>query len=243
MILQQRRYLYFLLYILFPIVTFAPAASAETLLLGGFNASSQSQYGYIGAIVPIYSTLAGQGFRVRLWGSYQDYEFDGKLAGGPTGTPTSFDADGFGASLSLGYRWKFESGDVTAYAGIAYKDIDLSPDDPSSDTEDDDVGARFQLEINPQLSTNVDVSLIGSYTIVFDDYWARLRPGYKFANGLKFGPEVIALGGNDSSDTQQYGAFLDGIKFGSVKFGFHGGYEDSDDDSGAYGGISLSTVF
>ncbi len=226
-----------LFFFLFLAVTLSENVFAEVLGLAGFNGSEESLYGYIGVIIPINTTLAEEGFRVRLWGNYQDYEYDGNIGG----TPTSFDADGFGGSASLGYRWNFASTHVSAYAGVAFRDIDIEPEDPSSDTEDDDVGARFALELNHKLTSNVDASLIGNYTAVFDDYWVRLRPGYTFANGLKFGPEVIVQG-DDDFDKQNYGAFLDGMKLGNIKVGIHGGYEDADDDS-AYAGISLSTVF
>jgi len=222
-------------------IFFANTAAAEVLGLTGVNGSEESLYAYIGAIIPINSTLGEEGFRVRLWGAYQDYEYDGKLTGGPTGTKTSFDADGFEGDLSIGYQWNFQSMRVSAYAGVALRDIDVSPDDPASDIEDDDVGARLQLEINPQLSNNIDAALIGTYTVVFDSYWVRGRPGYTFTNGLKFGPEIVVMG-DDDYDKQRYGAFLSEIKFANINVSVNGGYEDGD-DSGAYAGISLSTVF
>jgi len=239
MILRPKGYFNCLLFILITMFALAQVATAETLLLGGFSGSEDSNYGYIGAVIPVNSTLGDEGFRVRLWGEYQEYDYDGNIGG----TPTSFDADGFGGNFSVGYQWNFQSTTIAAYAGVALRDIDISPTDPSSDTEDDDVGARFQLEIYPQLSSNIDAALIGTYTAVFDSYWVRLRPGYKLPNGLKIGPEITVLG-DDNFDKQKYGAFLSGIKLGNVKVGINAGYEDDDDDDGsAYGGISLSTVF
>jgi len=239
--MKKSNILYKYLFLQVIVMFFANTATAEVLGLAGVTGSEESTYAYIGAVIPINSNLGEQGFRVRLWGSYQDYDYDGKLVGGPTGTRTSFNGDGFGGSLSIGYQWNFQSTTVSAYAGVALRDIDISPDDPASDTEDDDVGARFQLEINPQFSNNVDASLIGSYTAVFDSYWVRGRPGYTFTNGLKFGPEVVVMG-DDDHDKQRYGAFLSGIKFANINVSVNGGYEDGD-DSGAYAGISLSTVF
>ena len=119
----------YLLYISIVAVSFARVASAETLLLGGFSGSSESKYGYIGAIIPINSSIGEQGFRVKLWGNYQDYDYDGKLVGGPTGITTSFNGDGFGGQAALGYQWIFASTKITGYAGVVFKDIDISPDD------------------------------------------------------------------------------------------------------------------
>ena len=142
------KYLFLQIIIIFS----ANTATAEVLGLAGVSHSDQSTYAYVGAIIPVNSTLGDEGFRVRLWGSYQDYDYDGTLVGGPTGITTSFNGDGFGGDLSLGYQWNFQNTTVTAYAGVALRDIDILPDDPASDTEDDDVGARFQLELNPQFS-------------------------------------------------------------------------------------------
>ena len=169
--MKKPNFMYKYLFLQIIIIFFANTATAEVLGLTGVSHSGQSTYAYVGAIIPVNSTLGDEGFRVRLWGSYQDYEFTGKLAGGPTGITTSHDGDGFGGDLSLGYQWNFQNTTVTAYAGVALRDIDISPDDPASDTEDDNVGARLQLELNPQFSSNVDASLIGTYTVGFDSYW------------------------------------------------------------------------
>ena len=234
--MKRSNFLYKCLFLQIIIIFFANTATAEVLGLAGFNGSSESKYGYVGAIIPINSNLGEQGFRVRLWGSYRDYDYDGSLVGGPTGTRTTFNGDGFGGQAALGYQWNFASTKITGYAGVAYKDIDISPDDPASDTEDDDVGARLALEIKRQLNNNWDASLIGAYTIVFDTYWVRLRPGYKFDNGLKFGPEVTALGGDDF-DKQKYGVFLGGMKLGNLGITLSTGAERDSGDTDWYGGF------
>ena len=240
--MKKSNYLYKCMLLQVIIIFFARSATAEVLGLAGVNGSDASTYAYIGAIIPINSNLGEQGFRIKLWGNYQDFDYDGKLVGGPTGTTTSFNGDGFGGQAALGYQWNFASTKITGYAGVVFRDIDISPDDPASDTEDDDVGARLQLEINHQLNNNLDASIIGSYTAVIDSYWVRIRPGYKFNNGLKFGPEVIALGGDDF-DKQKYGVFLSGIKLGNIGVTLSAGAEKDSGDTDLYGGISLSTVF
>jgi len=238
----KSNFLYKCLFIQVIIISLANTATAEVLGLAGFNGSSESKYGYVGAIIPINSNLGEQGFRGKLWGFYQDYDYDGSLTGGPSGVRTSFNGEGFGGHASLGYQWIFASTKITGYAGVVYRDIDISPEDPGSDTEDDDVGARFQLEINRQLNNNWDASINGSYTAVFDSYWVRLRPGYKFNNGLKFGPEVTALGGEDH-DKQKYGVFLRGMKLGNLGITLSTGAERDSGDTDWYGGISLSHKF
>ena len=244
---QKRHYFSYPLFILISIFTFAPAAGAETLLLGGYSGNDDSDhYGYIGAIIPMWgSTLANDGWRLRFWADYLSFTYDGTLAGGATGTPTEFEGDGPGVQGALGYQWSYSStGKSTTYIGLQWHDIDVDPADPANDTEDEDLSVKIQEEITQQLTSNIDVSLIGSYAPSYKDYWARLRPGYALGNGWKVGPEVIIYGG-DEFTKQRYGAFLGGIKLGNLGIGFSLGLEEesSTDDDAFYGTISLSTVF
>ncbi len=210
---------------------------ADSLLLGGYNGSSlDSQYGYIGAIIPIGGGLWDQGWRVKLWGDYVSFDYDKTdLA---TGTKGEIDADGFGGNLGIGYRWNMSAEtNVTAYASVVYRDLDLDPDDP--DNDDDDVGARMALELNHDFGNRWSTSMMGSYTAVMDSYWARMRPGYQTNGNYVVGPEVVVLGG-DEFDKQRFGAFISGINLGSMKLGLKAGVELDDGDTGGYGGLSLS---
>jgi len=214
---------------------------AESLLLGGYSGSTHdSQYGYIGGIIPIGGGLWEDGWRVRLWADYVAYDYD--KTDDATGIKSEIDADGFGGSAGLGYRWNVDSNtNVTAYANVVYRDIDLDPDDPTFD--DDDLGARMQLELNHDFGNRWNMSLMGSYTVVIDSYWSRLRPGYRLDNNLVVGPELSFLGG-DQYDKQKFGAFVSGINLGNFKAGLAAGAErERGGDIGAYGGIGMSTRF
>ncbi len=224
------------------------AANAENLYLAGFSGNDDSDsYGYIGAIIPIAgSSLSDDGLRVRLWGSYTDFEYDGALPGGTTGIPTKFEADGFGAEVAIGYRWSFlPNATATTYIGGTWKDINVEPTDLGSDLEDEDLGIKFQEEIDYQFTSNLDVSLIASYNVGYDGaYWGRIRPGYTFGNGLKIGPEAIFIGG-EVFDKQRYGVFLSGAKLGNFGIGISAGFEDeaSTSDDAFYGALSFSLVY
>lgn len=215
-------------------------ARADSLLLGGYSGStSDSQYGYIGGIIPISGGLWDEGWRVRLWADYLAYDYD--KTDDATGIKSEIDADGFGGSLGLGYRWNMNTNtNVTAYANVVYRDIDLDPDDPTNDSADDNVGARMQLEINHDFDNRWNTSLMGHYTVVFDSYWSRLRPGYRLDNNLIVGPELILLGG-EKYDKQKFGAFVRGFNLGNFKLGLAAGAErERGGDIGVYGGLSLS---
>lgn len=211
---------------------------ADNLILGGFNGStSGSQYGYLGAVIPIKSSLSDEGFRLRLWGNYLAYEYDQTRA-------IEIEADAFGAEAALGYRWKFEQTNVTGYLGGVYRDTDLDPDDPGNSSADEDFGLKFQLEVNHEINNVWSANVMGSYTTNFDSYWSRFRPGYKLSNGLKIGPEISLLGG-EVWDKQKVGAYIKGFKFGDVGFGLSAGVERTASENGVepYAGIALYSVF
>ena len=224
------------------------AATADNLFLAGATVSEEdSAYAYIGTILPILgSTLGSDGWRIKLWGSYNSFEYDGKLAGGATGVATRFDGDGPGAEASIGYRGSFlESGVSTFYLGVAYRDIDIDPDDPSAEADEENLGLKIQEELSYDFTDHFTASALGSYTFGFNSaYYARVRPGYKMDNGWKIGPEAVFLGG-EFHDKQKYGAYISGIKLGNIGLGFSVGHEDksSSDDDGIYGSVSFSLVY
>lgn len=248
MFLQQKRIFSCLLVLIITTGALTRAASAENLYLAGFSGNDDSDYyGYIGAIIPAFgSTLADDGWRFRFWGSYLAFEYDGLSAGGATGTPTTFEGNGLGAEAAMGYRWSFSAkGKSTTYIGLTWRDIDVDPTDPGSNVENHNLGLKIQEEINYQLTNNIDVSLIASYTGAYDDaIWGRFRPGYTLNNGWKIGPEVILISG-EVFDKQRYGAFLSGIKLGNLGIGISAGNEEeaSTSDSAFYGAIGLSLVY
>jgi len=245
---QQKRIIGSLLFLIVTSVLLARTVNAENLYLTGINGNDDGEYyAYIGAIFPVLgSSLGEDGSRIRVWGSYTDFEYDGSLLGGSSGVSTSFDGDGPGSEVAYGYRWSFlPNATATTYVGIAWKDIDISPDDPNSSTEDEVWGFKFQEEIDYQINQNWDVSLIASAVAGYHKaYWGRLRPGYTFSNGWKFGPEVVLIGG-DVYDKQRYGVFLSDIKLGNVGITLNVGDEEesSTSDNSIYGGLSLSFVY
>lgn len=217
---------------------FCRPSFADNLLLGGFTGStSGSQYGYIGAVIPINSTLSGEGFRLRLWANYLTYEYD------KTST-IEIEADGFGTEAAVGYKWNFDQTHITGYVGGVYRDIDLDPDDPSNSTADKDFGLKLHLHVVHDFNNVWSANVIGNYTTNFDTYWTRFRPGYKLSNGLIIGPEITLLGG-EVWDKQKIGAYVKGFKLGNVGVGLNAGVERAASESGVdpYVGISLSTVF
>ncbi|MBI2509064.1 MAG: cellulose biosynthesis protein BcsS [Betaproteobacteria bacterium] len=227
---------------------YTPTALArDVLLLGGSTFSSASKYYYLGAVIPVQQeSLDRDGFLVRLWAAYQDFDYNTTFAGGAAGIPTRVDVDGPVGEIALGYQW-FPGKDsrFTAYLGVVQRDLDATPNDPGSKVESEDTGYKLQLE-GATRSGKFGLSAIGSYTFEFDDYWGRVRPAWYLGNRLHVGPELVFMGG-DKYDKQQLGIFLGGIQLGKqADLEFKVGGEHSSRTGGntrAYGGISFSVRF
>lgn len=130
---------------------------------------------------------------------------------------------------------------IIAYTNVVFRNIELEPDDPDNVSADENIGALLQLELNHDFGYCWDTSLMGSYTVVFDEYWARLRPGYRLDHNLTIGPELIALGG-DNYDKQRFGVFVKGFNFGDFRLGVAAGAERRGKSGavGPYGGVFMS---
>lgn len=243
--LTKNNILCFSLIIVFGLL--ARTANAENLYLAGVSANDEGDYyAYIGSIIPILdSSLDSDGTLLKLWVNNSEFEYQGTLAGGAGGIPTKFQGEGPGAEIAIGHRRTLTSKITsTTYIGLVWRDIDVSPNDPGTDVDDENAAIKLQQEFNVNLTNNFDISLMGSYNIGFDSYWSRLRPGYTFANGWKLGPEVIFLGG-DVYDKQRYGVFLNGMSLGKLNLGLSLGNEEeaSSSESSAYGSLSFSMVY
>ena len=223
------------------------ALARDVLLLGGTTFSDASKYHYLGLVVPIQQqSLDRDGMLVRLWAAYKDYKYTTRFTGGAAGIPTNIDVDGPEGEIALGYQL-FSGKDTrfTGYLGVVQRDLDATPNDPSSKAESKDTGYKLQLEGSTR-GGKFGLSAIGSYTFEFDDYWGRVRPAWYLNNRLHIGPELVLMGG-DKWDKQQLGIFLGGIQLGKqADLEFKLGGEHSNRTGGgtkAYGGISFSVRF
>lgn len=215
-----------------------PAAAEEktALFLAGYTgASDDTGYGYVGSVFGLGTTLDRNGFLLRLWadGVFYDYESAG----------TTFDGDGYGFEAALGYHRFFGSSRITGYVGPDYRHVDIDPEDPDSDTDGDDVGAKLQGEASLAFTDDGGVDAIAAYSVGLDEYFLRLRPYFRLDSGLSIGPEAVALGGL-KYDRQQYGVYLAGINLGAASLGIKGGVDiDRDNDASPYYGVSLAYRF
>lgn len=225
-----------------------PAVARDVLVLGGSTSSSSSKYHYLGLVVPIQQqTLDQDGFLLRLWAAYKDYDYTTRFAGGAVGVRTRVDVDGPEGEVAIGYQHFFNrESRFSGYLGVVHRDLDASPNDPRSDAESEDTGYKLQLEGSTR-SGKFGLSAIGSYTFEFDNYWGRVRPAWHLNDRRHFGPELVVMGG-DRYDKQQLGVFLGGIQISKqadleLKIGGERSSRSNSGNTKAYGGISFSARF
>lgn len=209
-----------------------------TVVFTGFNAKEDAYFLYLGGVHAINGDLTSDGWLLRLFGGFGEYDYNAGALG-------NVDGDLVLGDLMAGYQWFEGAVRYSAYAGLNIADNDLSPNDPGNSTRGTEVGAKVQLEAETVQFDSYYVSGIASYATTHDDYWARLRVGHRFAGNYVLGPEGLVMG-NDEYDQQRLGLFLNGIQLGSVNVGLSGGYafvDGKNGDDSLYGAIDASFAF
>ncbi len=214
-----------------------PAVHAgDNLLLTGVKFSEDTNYVDVGAILPLQGALDDTGFRVRLWASYIDFDYDRKNA-------SSVNVNGPTLQAAIGYQWALNQTRISTYIGSVYRNFSVEKNAGATDL-DKRWGIKLQGEIDHHFSDSLGVAAIASHTTNLDDYWGRVRPYCQYASGIQVGPELVAQGGN-GYDIQQYGIFVQGFDLGFAKMGASIGSEHNsrDGDNSAYGGVNLNIKF
>ncbi len=230
-----------------PVETVSPKS---TVVFSGAEASKDASYFYSGVIYALNRDLGRDGFLLRAYGGVAMYEYDTvSVPGGRV------DGDGYQVDAMLGYIWHLGHLNFSAYLGVDYQDYDLTPNDPDSDVNGDEVGFKVAADIM-SAGGPVYYTLQGSYSTAFDTYWARARVGLDTGRFV-IGPEGVVLG-SDGWDAQRVGGFAM-LRFElspsllseiTVNAGYQ--FVSGDDSSntggtsggeGAYGGIGFAMVF
>ena len=227
----------------------SPALARDVFLLGGSTFSSTSKYHYLGLVVPIQQeSLDRDGFLLRFWTAYRDFDYTTRFPGGLGGIRTNIDVDGSEFEAAVGYQRYFgKDTRITGYLGLVHRNLDEKPNDPATNFENKNGGVKFQLEGTTR-SGNFGVAAIGSYVSGFKDHWIRVRPAYYLGDSLHIGPELVASGGRKYTK-QQVGLFVEGIRLGSdASLGLKLGSERNsrsgpNHGSKGYGGISFGVRF
>lgn len=224
----------------------ADARARDILVLtgGGFAFRSFSQY--TGLILPLSSkkdAFSQDGPMLRLWQKSFAFSYTTDLS--PQGSKNSrIDAIGGSFTGELGYQKKLSNGQIAGYAGLTYRQFNLSPKDPGADLNDNPIGIPLTLDASWSPFDKVSVSSNLSYTVFQKDYWAQLKIGYQPASTYQFGPEIVLQGGSEYTYVR-LGAFVSGIKLGNIYLGFNFGLRDDlrENEQSLYGDTHLSFFY
>lgn len=216
----------------------AQSSHADGLVtwLGG-DFTDDANYAYLGGVKALNNDLSTTGYLLRGSLGVGTYEYNNGVRG--------IDGDNYNADLSVGYQHFFSADTrLTGYLGVSYQDYDLSPNDPSSDVDGSEVGAKIGLDFLTKVTDKVSFGILGDYSTAYDTYWSRAHVGYDFGP-VTVGPEIVGLG-NESFDEQRYGLGFTGIKVtDSTGIDLSLGYADSSrssDDSG-YANLVMHTMW
>lgn len=210
------------------------AAARQGVVFVAGNLGPDSTYAVIGAVHALNGDVGQSGILIHVSAELLNYDY---FANPPA--TTAFSADGWGVAAMGGYQFVFAQGSkVALYAGVAHRDIDVRPSDPTSDTAGENTSFKGQVEGYFGMGQGFDVSGLASYLSNAQTYYGRVRGGFRVAN-IVVGPE-ISLHGSDEYDTQEYGGFVRYVATESVVLGARVGYADRDsnrNDSGGYFGV------
>jgi len=199
--------------------------------------SRDSQYAYLGTVLPLSGQHLGQGFVQRYWLDYVTYRYEK--------TPQQdIDAKVVGGEAALGYQQSSAGSWWGAYLGARYADTRLSPRDPDNRNEGRQWHAKLQLEGETELGGGWRINGIASHLIGDSSYWARLRLQTVLSNHWHAGPEVIVQG-DPYYSAYKVGAFVGNIKLGaSSALTIKAGLSKPESDSASlYGGAEFYIPF
>jgi hypothetical protein len=214
-----------------------PALAGEPAALTGLEVARDSQYAYLGVVLPLPGQDPGRGLVQRYWLDYLTYRYEK--------TPTQdIDAEVLGGEAALGYQKSSERGGWGVYLGARYADTRLDPDDLSHEGRGGHWYAKLQLDGEVALGQGWRLGGIVSHVVDHDAFWARVRLQTPLAQRWQVGPEFIAQG------DPNYRAYKLGVFVGNIRVGtdsaltLKAGASKSEDDSASpYAGVELYLPF
>jgi len=208
---------------------------------GGLDVTDSAVFSY-GGLTLAPGGLDGDGLRLRLYAGSGHYSYSSRTD--TKGGLVTFDrrADVLEAEALAG--WQVNTGAVTVrlFAGVAYEDQVITPDDPENALAGAHVGAKLALETWFDLASWAWLSADVSYATTFDAYSGAAKLGLRPVRWLSLGPEGRAFGDREF-DAHRLGGFAR-WHCGGCDVTISGGVSgDYDDDAGAYGALSFYRRF
>lgn len=211
------------------------ASAAGSMVLAGAEWTVESSYLYGGVVIPLPGSRLGGGLVQRYWIDRLTYRYekDGR----------EIHALAPGVEASLGLQGSGRRGWWGVYAGLAFRDTRLSPDDP---------GARArgsQLRPKGQVEGALDVGSLrvyanASYLFGLQAHWLRAVVDKEVLGGVRAGPEVTIQGDPDY-DARKVGCSVSGLPLLDLAhLGLSAGLQSlSDGPWRPYVGVGFSALF
>jgi hypothetical protein len=225
---------------MFTISLLLPAfAFAESVVFSGVEGSSLSTHAYLGFIMPAEGERLGNGWYRKFVGSSTKYVYQNSEQG------PVVDIDGRlnGIDAGAGRAWRFENSSLDLSATIGYRDVRLSPYEPTSDKAGNLFTFNPQLMLSRQLSHAVDTDLIANYASATSSGFVRARIGMRTSEVYRVGLEGKWLNGRNYQVKKQ-GLFVAMRVSEKLTLELNAGKEEPDDrNTTTYAGIAIATTF
>ncbi|MFM8468042.1 MAG: cellulose biosynthesis protein BcsS [Oxalobacteraceae bacterium] len=214
-------------------------ARAEDVVFSGVEGSSNGRYAYLGAVMPLEGEALGRGWYRKIVVSMIRYRFTSSDRGPLEDVLGSVP----GIEGGVGHAWRFDARTLDLSASVGYRDIRLSPFEPSDERTGQVITLNPQLMAYTPLVGHVDADLIANYAFGLGSSFARLRAGFRPAERWRTGIEAKHLRG-EHYETHAAGVFLAIPLSGKFTLELTAGKEKPrDDPSVSYGGMAFSAVF
>jgi hypothetical protein len=143
---------------------------------------------YLGIISAITGKSINNGFTQRYYFDFYRYDFE---------EDETIRTLGGGAEGSIGYHKSSENVSGSVYIGLRYNYAGLSPDIIDSEIRDHNVWLKAHVSGEANLTDELTLSLMGSYTFGLEGFWSRGRLMHHLRGGMSVGPEMEFTGNLD----------------------------------------------
>jgi len=229
------------------------ARAGDYFSLSGMGGSSTGLFAYQGVIGLPLGSFETSGPVFRAWGktfafNYRTDIIDPNVEAMPI-KGVIISAQAFAVEAEAGYQIAGPWGRFALLAGGSYRDYLLSPNDNRSPFKGNHFGAKIAVDGALGAPEGFGASFNGSYITGLEEYWAQVRPRYRWQSGLEAGVDLAAFGGTNY-DYGRIGLFASGFDltpWGAEKtyLGMEIGGESAFDlkTFGGYGAIHIGFGF
>jgi hypothetical protein len=199
--------------------------------------STGADFAAVSGTIALGQSLNVTGSRLRIEGLAGTYKFNSSTTGEPVR------GDQAGAAALAGYQWVAPGSALSVYGGLDVRDSQFSGASIGLPSAGVRQGLKTSVEYYATPSDRLMLFAYGSYSTIYNAYYARLKLGLAPVGGVYVGPELATLG-DDFYRQWRVGGQLSGLQLGGLQFGMSAGYQlDKSGKGGAYGSIDVHAAY